>query len=78
MSEDYNLILNDHSDVVEDDHMPISQDDLRKYSIDTLLQKAGGFGRMQWCIIIFIFVSNQGFNFFSYNFAYLELVPSLL
>ena len=28
--------------------------------------------------MIFVFIANQGFNFFSYNFAYLELVPKVM
>ena len=78
MSANYNIAINDHSDVDDDQHQHITQEELKRYDIDVLLDKAGGFGRMQLMIIIFVFISNQGFNFFSYNFAYLELVPSLL
>ena len=79
MSESYDLIQNDRSDnILNSETEYISQDELKRYDVDALIDKAGGFGRMQWWIIIFAFITNQGFNNFSYNFVYLELVPSLL
>lgn len=52
--------------------------DGRGYDIDQLINKAGGFGRMQWILLSFAICSYQGLNFFLYNFAYLELVPRLM
>ena len=78
MSETSNTIVNDYSDELQSTSEYITEDELRTYDIDTLLQKAGGFGRMQWWIMIFVFIGSQGFNCFIYNFAYLELVPLVL
>jgi MFS family permease len=48
------------------------------YDIDDLFEKSGGFGKMQWLIVIFTILSYQGINFYIYNLAFLELMPKLL
>ena len=53
----------------------ITEADLKKYTVNTLLEKAGGFGRMQWLLIMYSSFATQGINYFFFNFAYLELVP---
>ena len=70
------LRINDHSSLLNAN--VISKDDLKKYEIDTLMQKAGGFGRLQWFLMLFAIVASQGFSYFMYNFAFLELVPMVL
>jgi len=39
---------------------------------------SGGFGRMQWLILIFAVIAYQGINIFVYNMAFLELMPKLM
>ena len=70
------LRINDHSSLLNAN--VISKDDLKKYEVDTLIQKAGGFGRLQWFLMLFAIVGSQGFSYFMYNFAFLELVPMVL
>ena len=75
---DIHHTLNDYE--ADEDPVPntIVESDLKQYNIDSLIDLAGGFGKMQWWIMFFTFTSNQGFCYFSENFAYLELVPSIL
>ena len=73
MSDTEHIIDNPHN--ISD---AIGQNDLQSYDIDTLIHKAGGFGRIQWLIMIFGIIADQGLNFFLWNIAYLELVPSIL
>jgi len=47
------------------------------YSIDQSLEKAGGFGRFQWLMLIYVAIAYQGTSFFISNLAYLELIPRL-
>ena len=49
-----------------------------KHAIDTMMEKSGGFGRMQVLTMMFAFLVFQGTNFYIANLAYLELVPRLL
>ena len=75
-SPSLNVRINDHRSLI--DSSLIDKDDLKKYELDTLIQIAGGFGRLQWFLMIYSIVASQGFNYFMYNFAYLELVPNIL
>ena len=45
--------------------------------IDQAIDKAGGFGKLQWLMILFATIGYQGVNFFVYNLAFLELIPRL-
>ena len=72
---DHNLGIDHES---EHDEGKISQSDLKNYEIGTLIQKAGGFGKLQWLIILFGIIADQGINYFIFTIAYLELVPSVL
>ena len=54
-----------------------SDDEIIRHDINDLLEKAGGFGRFQWLVILYSGVFYHGMNFFIYNLAYLELVPNL-
>lgn len=47
------------------------------YDINDLITKAGGFGRLQWLLLVFTMLTYQGINFFIYNLAFLELMPKL-
>ena len=68
--------INDHRSLLDLDL--IDKDDLKKYELDTLIQTAGGFGRLQWFLMIYVIIASQGFTYFMFNFAYLELVPKIL
>ncbi|CAI2362935.1 unnamed protein product [Moneuplotes crassus] len=46
-------------------------------NIEQLIEKAGGFGRLQWIMLLYAVIAKQGASFFMYNLAYLELVPRL-
>ena len=77
MSESHlNNRIDDNSSLLDENL--ISKDDLKRYDIETLIQKAGGFGRLQWLLLIYAIFAAQGINYFMYNFAYLELMPSIL
>ncbi|CAI2364771.1 unnamed protein product [Moneuplotes crassus] len=51
--------------------------EVQSLTIEQLIQKAGGFGRFQWAMMIFGGLARQGATFFFYTLAYLELVPKL-
>ena len=44
-------------------------------NINQLIEKAGGFGKLQWLVLCFAILSYNGINFFVYNLAFLELMP---
>ena len=54
-----------------------SDDNIQGYDIDQLFEKSGGFGRFQWLILLYVMVTYSGTNFYTYNLAYLELMPAL-
>ena len=47
------------------------------YNIDEWIDKAGGFGKLQWIMIFYALFAFQGINFYIYNLSLLELVPRL-
>ena len=51
---------------------------LKKYDAEYLIEKSGGWGRMQLICFIFTIIAYQGPNYYAYCLAYLELVPRLL
>lgn len=52
-----------------------TDDDIDSHDIDDLIIKAGGFGKMQWIIMLAAIILYQGIGSVVYNLAYLELVP---
>ena len=70
------LIINDSWSLLNTNQ--IGKEDLKRYEIDTLIQKAGGFGLLQWWLMFYAIIASQGINYFMFNFQFLELVPSVL
>ena len=54
-----------------------SDDNIEAYNEHEILDKSGGFGRFQWCLLLYILAVNSGVNIFIGNLAFLELVPEL-
>ncbi|CAI2363436.1 unnamed protein product [Moneuplotes crassus] len=46
-------------------------------SVDECIQRAGGFGRFQWVLMLWAGLARQGVSFYFYTLAYSELVPKL-
>ena len=72
-----------HFDLYEDsgrsrNSSKITQEQLQSYNIEELMQKAGGFGCMQWLLLLYVLICGEGINIFAFTFAYLELVPKVL
>lgn len=82
MSDNYTGLENinnaDFSSNLLETQTSLSENDLEFHEIDDLINKAGGFGKMQYMILIFALLASQGLNYFVYSLAYLELVPSVL
>ena len=51
---------------------------IEKIDDEYFINKAGGWGRMQFIWLIFSLLAYQGPNFYAYNLSMLELVPRLL
>jgi len=66
---------------VDEDNEPLNYSEStggkEVFDIEQAIQRAGGFGRQQWLMLLFASFGYQGINFFIYNLAYLELVPRL-
>ena len=59
-------------------HNIIYEIELDQNEAEFYIEKAGGWGRMQYLCFLFLFLSFHGPNYYAYNLAYLELVPRLL
>ena len=70
-------LSNDQSHILLGNFDTTSDENLEGQDIDQLINKAGGFGRFQWLILLFASVAYSGVNFYIYNLAYLQLVPAL-
>ena len=46
-------------------------------NIDECIDKAGGFGKLQWLLLIYAIIARQGVSFFLFNLPFSELVPRL-
>ncbi|CAI2363843.1 unnamed protein product [Moneuplotes crassus] len=47
-----------------------------KLTIDECLQKAGGFGRLRWAMLVYAILAKQGTSYFIFALAFLELMPA--
>ena len=51
--------------------------DIEGYNANELLEKAGGFGKFQWLLMLYSVLTTSGVNFYIVSLPYLELTPLL-
>ena len=72
--------------LVDDVIFPIIDNQIARFEIDyhlhhdvnSILEKAGGFGKFQFFTMLAVILWNQGVGFFLFGLPFLELVPKLM
>ena len=54
-----------------------SDDNIKTYDIEELIDEADGFGKYQWLLLLYVVITYSGVNMYSTNLPYFELMPAL-